>query len=113
VPQLFPVRYGLWVYRLVRCEFQAARTQAEVMLRLAEQQNDQERILISCHTLGSTLTLMDAVPQAKIYLERAIALYDVNQHQRQVRLTGMTLGWPIWPSCHFSCGFKAIRNRHG
>jgi predicted ATPase len=75
--QLFPVLRGLWVYHLVRAEYQTAYALGEQLLTLAQQRQDAAMLVTAHSALGSTLFWLGAVAAAHTHFVQGIALYDV------------------------------------
>ena len=93
-PQLFPVLWGLWVFYLVRAEFQTARELGEQLLSLAQSVQDPALLLEAHWVLGETLFWLGEFASAREHLEQGIALYDPQQHRSHgLSLWGVTLGW--------------------
>ncbi len=80
-PQLFPVLWGLERFCLVRAEHHTAGELAEQLLSLAQQQHDSALLLEAHRALGQSLLWRGEVAQARTHLERAIAIYDPQQHR--------------------------------
>ncbi|HLB75895.1 MAG TPA: hypothetical protein VJO72_02565, partial [Candidatus Dormibacteraeota bacterium] len=80
-PQLFPVLWGLARFYLVRAEHHTAGELAEQLLSLAQQQHDSALLLEAHRALGQSLFWRGEVAQARTHLERAIAIYDPQQHR--------------------------------
>ena len=78
--QKFSVLRGLWVYDLVRAEWQAAGDLAEEMLALADDQQNIGYELESHRALGMTLLWRGMIVRAREHLEEGRRLYDPNQH---------------------------------
>ena len=79
--QRFSVLRGLWVYDLVRAEWQAASHLAEQMLVLAREQHDAGCELESHRALGMTLLWRGMFVRARDHLEAGSRLYDPEQHR--------------------------------
>jgi predicted ATPase len=75
--QLFPVLSGLWVYHLVRAEFQTAYALGEQLLPLAQQSQDATRLLTAHSHVGATLFWLGAVAAAHTHFTQGITLHDV------------------------------------
>jgi class 3 adenylate cyclase/predicted ATPase len=86
--QLFPVLRGLWVYHLVRAEYQTAYALGEQLLTLAQQRQDAAMLVTAHSALGSTLFWLGAVAAAHTHLTQGMALYDVGA------LVLWSLGYP-------------------
>ena len=54
-PELLPVLYGLFVFHSVRGHLETARSNAEEMLRIAEEADDASLLLIAHYSLGGVL----------------------------------------------------------
>jgi class 3 adenylate cyclase/predicted ATPase len=79
--QRFSVMRGLWVYDLVRADWQAAGDLAEEMLALARSQHDVGYELESHRALGMTLLWCGKFGPAREHLEDGRRLYDPEQHR--------------------------------
>ena len=79
-PSLYPVRYGVFVYQLVRGELARARDLALEFVASAESQQDPAHHLAAQRTLGSCLTFMGQWQDAGPHLDRAVDLYDRGRH---------------------------------
>lgn len=79
-PSLYPVRYGVFVYHLVRGELDQALVLAEELMRSASAQDDPAHHLAANRTLGSCLTFSGRWHEADVLLERALDLYDRSRH---------------------------------
>ena len=87
-PQLFPVLWGLWLFYIVRTEFQTARELAEQCLTLAQRVQDPLLLVPSYSALGETLWWLGEFAPAQEHLEQGIALYDPQQHHSLAFLYG-------------------------
>ena len=72
-PQRFAVLLGLWSFRSVRAEYQAAHTIAEQLLDLAHCQHAPALLLRARYALGQTLYNVGAFAPARTHLEQGIA----------------------------------------
>jgi class 3 adenylate cyclase/predicted ATPase len=79
--QLFPVLWGLWRFRSIRAEHQAARQLAEECLGLAEGLQDSALLAPAYSALGGTLLWLGEVKEAQTCLDRAAAAYDPDRHR--------------------------------
>jgi class 3 adenylate cyclase/predicted ATPase/ABC-type transport system involved in cytochrome c biogenesis ATPase subunit len=79
--QKFSVLRGLWVYDLVRAEWQAAGDLAEEMLALADDQQNIGYELESHRAFGMTLLWRGMIVRARQHLEEGRRLYDPEQHR--------------------------------
>jgi predicted ATPase len=79
-PQLFPALWGLWVFYLVRAEFQTARELGEQLLRLAQRVHNPVILLGAHSALGTTLFYLGKFVPSKEHLQQSIALYEPQKH---------------------------------
>ncbi len=71
-PQLGFVLGGVWVYYLIRAEYQTALELAEQLMRLAEKL-PMPLLIAGAHTaLGSTLLNLGDIQSARVHLEKAV-----------------------------------------
>jgi predicted ATPase len=102
--QLVPVLRGLWVYHVVRAEYQTAHALGEQLLTLAQQAQDSAILLEAHRALGTTLFYLGAIASAHTHLTQGIALYDPQQHRASAFLFGEDAGvvchsraaWTLW-----------------
>ena len=103
-PQVIPVLYGLFLFRLVRAELVKAQEEGEQLLLLAERAGDVGYIL-GCHAgLGVVAMYLGRFEDARQHLEQATTLYDPSQHRdlayQQGQDPGVTalsyLSWVLW-----------------
>jgi class 3 adenylate cyclase/predicted ATPase len=80
LPEQFRALQGLWNCYFVRAQHQTARGLGEQLLELAEQTQDSGQFLGAYRALGSTLYFLGEFASAHKNLEKALALYDRNQH---------------------------------
>jgi predicted ATPase len=92
LPQLFPALHGLWVFHEVRADLRTARVLGEEMLAIAQREQTPALLLQAHHVLGETLYLQGELLTAREHLERAIALYDPQQHDALGLLYGLDPG---------------------
>ena len=96
--------WGLERFYLVRAEHHTAGELAEQLLSLAQQQHDSALLLEAHRALGQSLFWRGEVAQARTHLERAIALYDPQQHRAHAFRYGRDPGvdcrcyvaWGLW-----------------
>ena len=79
--QRFSVLRGLWVYDLVRAEWQAASDLAQQMLVLAEEQHNTGYELESHRALGMTLLWRGMFTEARDHLRTGSQLYNPEHHR--------------------------------
>jgi DNA-binding winged helix-turn-helix (wHTH) protein/predicted ATPase len=87
-PDLFPVLWGLFAFYLVRAEFRIAQELAEQCLRLAQQVHDPALLVEAHYAQGALLHLLGVLVEARMHLERGMALYDPQQHHALGALYG-------------------------
>jgi predicted ATPase len=91
-PQLFPVLFGLWRFYSLRADSRTTRELAEQLMSLARNTQDPELLLEAHRAMGATLFYLGEVVPAQAHLERAIALYDPQQHRSHAFLYGIDPG---------------------
>jgi len=87
-PQLFPVLFGLWEFFQNQGDLAAAVDVAEQMLGLAEIGDDQG-LLVAAHSVmaDNLVCVGDPVPASE-HAERALALYEPEEHRSLASLFG-------------------------
>jgi class 3 adenylate cyclase/predicted ATPase len=103
-PQLFPALWGLWYFYTLRAEFHTARELEAQCLTLAARVQDPALLLQAYFMPGTTSLHLGELVAAYTSLERAIALYDPQQHHAQTWLYGEEtgviaqayIGRPLW-----------------
>lgn len=75
-PELFPAMYGLWVFKYVRAELQAALELAHQFLRLVQRGPAKEPLPVAHHMMGITMFNLGEIPAAAEHLEQCVALYN-------------------------------------
>ena len=103
-PQLFPILWGLWYFYTLRAEFHTARELEAQCLTLAQHVHDPALLLQAHFMPGTTSLHLGELVAAHTSLERAIALYDPQQHRAQAWLYGEEtgviarayIGRPLW-----------------
>lgn len=79
-PQLFPVLYGCWVYKLTWAEYAAVERMAERFLDLARKRADPAAVLTGHRILGFSLSCLGDFVEAKRNFEQVLALYRPREH---------------------------------
>jgi predicted ATPase len=87
-PQRLPVLYGRYVYHEVRGEFAKSDALAEELLRLGEQRNDTDLLLIGHRIVGASAFYLGRFIPARAHLEQAMDLYDPRRHRSLALLYG-------------------------
>jgi len=93
-PQLFPVLYGLFIFRWVRGEVQLAHSIAEEMLSIAIKADDTALLLIAHFSLGGVLYHIGDCRAALDHLQQARARYDEKKHAALAFAYGVDFG--VW-----------------
>jgi class 3 adenylate cyclase/predicted ATPase len=78
---LFSVLYGFWAANLVTFNGNAVRELATQFLSLAEKQGATVPRMIGHRLMGSSLLVVGDIVEARVHYERAIALYDPDEHR--------------------------------
>jgi predicted ATPase len=79
-PQLFPVFWGLFLFRRSRGEIDLAHGFATRLLALAQHANDPGLLIEAHHALWSTLFARGELMAARDHVAQAVALYDPDRH---------------------------------
>jgi predicted ATPase len=115
--QLFPVLYGLWLFYLVRARLQTAQELGAQLLSLA-QPTDEVVLLLEAHrALGTSLFYAGELVSARLHLERALALYDPQQHHSLAFRSGqdpgvVCRGFTAWALGLLGYADQALRRSH-
>jgi predicted ATPase len=80
-PQLFPVLYGQYAFHLVRAELDRSLEIAEELLRAAQEQDETAPLVMGHRAVGFASFHRGELVPAREHLERALALYDPQQHR--------------------------------
>ena len=91
-PHLFPVLYGLWLFYLVRAQLQTAQELGEQLLSLAQRTQEVALVLEAHRALGTSLFYLGDLDLARTHLERALALYDPQEHHSLAFRSGQDPG---------------------
>jgi predicted ATPase len=90
--QLFPILMGLRFFYVANGNLQAAREAGEELLRIAQSARDPALILEGHYALAVPLHLLGEFTPALEHCERAIGLYDPQQHRSQALIYGLDAG---------------------
>ena len=93
-PELLPVLYGMFVFHWVRGHLETARSNAEEMLRIAEEADDASLLLIAHYSLGGVLWHIGDNPAALSHLLQAYARYNEKAHAPHALAYGQDFG--VW-----------------
>ncbi|MCB9077735.1 MAG: AAA family ATPase [Anaerolineaceae bacterium] len=83
-PQLASVLFGLWVFYLVKGQFQTAVELGEQLAELARQTQDAALWLEAHRMQGMNYFNLGQLNLARTHLEEAVAIYNPHQHGPQV-----------------------------
>ena len=78
--ELFGILRGLCLHYLLRADFGTARKLTAELLRIAQDAQNPELLLLASHAAGVTLLNQGEFLQAREHLERGIATYDPELH---------------------------------
>ena len=78
--QLVPVLWGLYGYHIYRSELEKARDVAQRLLDVGHSTGDSATVLQGYFLLGDSHRLLGQPAAAREHLERAVELYDPEQH---------------------------------
>jgi class 3 adenylate cyclase/predicted ATPase len=90
--QLFPILRGLWIYHLVRAEYQTAHALGEQLLSLAQHAQDSAMLVAAHRALGTTLFHLGAIASAHTHFAQGRTLYAPRQHHAAAFLYGEDAG---------------------
>jgi predicted ATPase/class 3 adenylate cyclase len=91
-PALFPVRWGIWVVRLVGAECAAALEPAQTLLRIATLSGDDSQLVEGHFTMGDTLMWLGDLAGAQHHLDLANEIYRTEKHTANAVLYGQDPG---------------------
>jgi predicted ATPase len=91
-PQLLPVLWGLFLFHLVRYDFQTARDLAQQAHTLVHRYPNQLPRLATDTMLGMACVYAGDFAAARTHLDQAVSEYGVNQHSTLVSVYGQDLG---------------------
>ena len=81
ITHLFPVLWGLWMYRMVRAEHEAASELTKQILSVAQMTGDSDLALEADFAAGLSTFYSGDLLSAREHLEKAIDAYDPEQHK--------------------------------
>jgi predicted ATPase/class 3 adenylate cyclase len=85
-PQLFPVLYGQYVFQLASAELDRSLKTAEELLHAAQEQDETAPQVMGHRAIGFAAFFRGEPARSREHLERALALYDPQQHRAQAFL---------------------------
>jgi predicted ATPase len=104
-PQLFPVRWGLWVFYTARAEHRTAEQLAEQCRGMGNATNDQDLLMLAHHAAGVTLSALGRHADALQELDKAIAIHDPERHAPTAFAYGQDSGVVCRSQAAFSLWF--------
>jgi class 3 adenylate cyclase/predicted ATPase len=87
-PLLFPVLWGLWLFRATRLELGEARELANELMSLAEGLGDEALRIEAHHATWTTLWRRGELTAARLHTESCAVLYNPRQHGSLASLYG-------------------------
>ena len=104
-PQLFPVRWGLWVFYTARAEHRTAQELAEQCRAMGNAAGDRDLLMLAHHAAGVTLSALGQHADALRELEKAIAIHDPERHAAAAFAYGQDSGVACRCQAAFSLWF--------
>ena len=104
-PQLFPVRWGLWVFYTARADHRTAQQLAEQCRAMGAAANDQDLLMLAHHAAGVTLSALGEHSAALRELRQAIAIHDPDRHASTAFAYGQDFGVVCRSQAAFSLWF--------
>jgi class 3 adenylate cyclase/predicted ATPase len=104
-PELFPVRWGLWVFYTARAEHRTAEQLTEQCRGMGNATNDQDLRMLAHHASGVTLSALGRHADALRELEKAIAIHDPERHTSTAFAYGQDSGVVCRSQAAFSLWF--------
>ena len=104
-PQLFPVRWGLWVFYTARAEHRTAQQLAEQCRDMGDAAEDPDLLMLAHHAAGVTLSALGQHADALRELEKAIAIHNPERHASTAFAYGQDSGVVCRSQAAFSLWF--------
>jgi predicted ATPase len=79
---LFSVLYSFWVARFVAFNGKVMRELAAHFLTLAEKQGEAVPLMVGHRNMGVSLMHTGDIQEARVHIDRAVALYDPTKHRQ-------------------------------
>ncbi len=95
MPQMFPILFGLWIFYIMRAEFQSSHEIADQILQLASKADDPLGILVGNYSLCGTQLFRGDLPAAVKHGEAAFKRYEKAWDKRLMAMFGYSPG----PGC--------------
>jgi class 3 adenylate cyclase/predicted ATPase len=105
----FSALYGPWAAKFVAFEGKLALARAKEILSLAENSGSTAPLVLGYRAVGQTMVGLGQFEAARLYLDRALALYSPDEHRPlAARFAGQDLGvaslsyrsWALWQLGH-------------
>ena len=117
IPQRCRVLIGLWMFYLMRAEYQTAYELGDQLLSVAQRQPESDFLLQAHQVLGLTLLWRGEFPSARTHCEHGIALYNPQQHHSHAFFYGVDPGvgcltyaaYALWTLGYPDQGLKSIQ----
>jgi class 3 adenylate cyclase/predicted ATPase len=110
-PQLFSVRWGLWVIYTARAEHRTAQQLAEQCRGIGDATNHSDLLMLAHHAAGVTLSALGQHSAAQRELEKAVAIYDRERHASAAFTYGQDSGVVCRSQAAFSLWFLGYPDR--
>jgi class 3 adenylate cyclase/predicted ATPase len=104
-PQLFPVRWGLWVFYTAQAKHRTAQQLAEECRGMGDAANDQDLLMLAHHAAGVTLSALGQHADALEELNKAIGIHDPERHASTAFAYGQDSGVACRCQAAFSLWF--------
>jgi adenylate cyclase len=72
--------FGLWVFYLMRADYQTTHAVAQQLLRLAQRSQDTAHLVLSHNALGFVFLMRGELRAAQTAFDQGLALHDSQQH---------------------------------
>jgi predicted ATPase len=92
MPQMFPILFGLWIYYIMRAEFQASHDVGGQILDLGKHTGDAIGVLVGSYSLGGTHLFRGELALAAQCSETALANYQRTWDKRLTATFGHSAG---------------------
>jgi hypothetical protein len=105
---LFSILYGVWAANFVAFNADALRELSAQFLTLAEKQTSSAPIMIGHRLVATSLAFTGNLIESRVHYDRALALYDRNEHRSLARDLARTSALSSCPFDRGFCGCLAI-----
>jgi predicted ATPase len=93
---LFSVLYSFWVGRFVAFNGKVMHELAAHFLTLAEKQGAAVPLMVGHRNMGVSLMHTGDIQEARVHIDRAIALYDPTKHRQLATRFGQDVRVALW-----------------